>query len=722
MSTIELPGCTPEPLMNYLKALGVLRIIVEQGADPNARGFWKHNVFCLRTQLTEDRIIEFFATRYKPSPILSPWNKAAGFTNKRGADVDEIRRITESRDQRIASIKNAAAEIHAVRKLVGEHSEKDEFILQLRNRLSDQSIQWIDACSTYADEKCQYAPLLGTGGNVGKMEISINYIKNVSLVTGEKKSASWMRSCLMGTNSERSILSSISQFAPGRVGGANGTQGMEGKSMINPWDYVLMVEGSLFLSGTTSRKLSSGKLTKSAFPFTTGASPVGNSTLAQSDIDKQKGKGEIWLPLWERPASVSELKSLFGEGRAELNGRQASSGVDFARAVATLGVDRGIKYFIRFSFVEFVKAGVMATPLGRFEVAARNDASLFREIDPWLSGLRRSCGDKKAPVRLRAALREIERSIFDYCQYGDSGNDKARFQKILVTLAHAEQYIAASPGFRSSKEAKGIRPIASLSPQWVSASDDQSTEFRIALALASISSRELGSMRQSLENVKALGSQYAWSENSHSVVWSGVDLATNLSAVLYRRVMDAERAGDPASALTSSHRATLADVGEFLVGNLDEVRISSLLWGLSLCRTWEYRRELNPSTINSKRNSLILPAAYCLLKLLFHTYSVQQAVEESESLRPNLGILGLLRANRAGESCQLAARLLRGKSLKPMPSPMQGFPSRDDEWFECNCTAISSGILAAALLIPITDLGLDSLKERVLRVKPEPNH
>ena len=46
----ELAGCTPEPLMTYLKALGILRLVSEQ-KDPAARGWWKNDVFCLRSSL-----------------------------------------------------------------------------------------------------------------------------------------------------------------------------------------------------------------------------------------------------------------------------------------------------------------------------------------------------------------------------------------------------------------------------------------------------------------------------------------------------------------------------------------------------------------------------------------------------------------------------------------------------------------------------------------------
>jgi CRISPR-associated protein Csx17 len=48
MHEIELAGCRPEPLMSYLKALGILRLVSEQ-KDPEARGWWECDVFCLRS-------------------------------------------------------------------------------------------------------------------------------------------------------------------------------------------------------------------------------------------------------------------------------------------------------------------------------------------------------------------------------------------------------------------------------------------------------------------------------------------------------------------------------------------------------------------------------------------------------------------------------------------------------------------------------------------------
>jgi CRISPR-associated protein Csx17 len=75
----ELKGCAPAPLANYLKALGVLRLVVEQEADPEARGWWQDERFRLLTKLTRDELEQFFLHRYAPTPLLSPWNKGCGF-------------------------------------------------------------------------------------------------------------------------------------------------------------------------------------------------------------------------------------------------------------------------------------------------------------------------------------------------------------------------------------------------------------------------------------------------------------------------------------------------------------------------------------------------------------------------------------------------------------------------------------------------------------------
>ena len=75
---IPLSGCTPEPLMNYLKALGILRIVAQQ-RDPSATGMWKSGIFTLTSALDAPGLAAFFLNEYAPSPIMGPWAARSGF-------------------------------------------------------------------------------------------------------------------------------------------------------------------------------------------------------------------------------------------------------------------------------------------------------------------------------------------------------------------------------------------------------------------------------------------------------------------------------------------------------------------------------------------------------------------------------------------------------------------------------------------------------------------
>ena len=97
MNVTRLEGCALEPLGSYLKALSVLRLVSEQ-ADGSARGWWERGNFCLETELDEGGLTAFFLERYRPTPILSPWNGGSGFYPKdRKVGIDAIAGSTGKR-------------------------------------------------------------------------------------------------------------------------------------------------------------------------------------------------------------------------------------------------------------------------------------------------------------------------------------------------------------------------------------------------------------------------------------------------------------------------------------------------------------------------------------------------------------------------------------------------------------------------------------------------
>ncbi len=62
-------GCTPQPLANYLKALGILRLIAEQ-KDSNVRGWWEGDRFRLATTLDEQALMTFFWMNINPHHLF----------------------------------------------------------------------------------------------------------------------------------------------------------------------------------------------------------------------------------------------------------------------------------------------------------------------------------------------------------------------------------------------------------------------------------------------------------------------------------------------------------------------------------------------------------------------------------------------------------------------------------------------------------------------------
>ena len=98
MPTLELRGCTPEPLGNYLKGLGVFRLIAEQ-ADPQARAWWKDELLFFHTKLSKHEIIDFFLQGigeeklpiYSPTPNCAPFRRYVG-KKRHGFSISTLHR------------------------------------------------------------------------------------------------------------------------------------------------------------------------------------------------------------------------------------------------------------------------------------------------------------------------------------------------------------------------------------------------------------------------------------------------------------------------------------------------------------------------------------------------------------------------------------------------------------------------------------------------------
>jgi len=344
----ELKGCAPVPLANYLKALGVLRLIVEQRADPEARGWWQYERFRLLTKLTRGEIEEFFLRRYAPTPLLSPRNKGCGFfkvgdpgpaplenstaerfapfrsgilasrrlldeqsdadaviraikarteTNKAFQTPEQRERLRASdvfraclselraqsahddlppsrRDELTASIADVEGliapalrpptpaeakqlkESQGYKRLLAAADRrykglKETLIPACRKNWRGGLAVWLAAAVALDGDGTPIWPsLLGTGGN---LDFTNNFMQRLGALfemtseDGRPLAAAreLLANALWATSTNRLESTAVGRFQPGAAGGANSSTGTMGDSQVNPWDFVLMMEGAV---------------------------------------------------------------------------------------------------------------------------------------------------------------------------------------------------------------------------------------------------------------------------------------------------------------------------------------------------------------------------------------------------------------------------------------------------------------------------------------------
>lgn len=690
LNDLSLKGCAPVPLAHYLKALGILRIVAEQ-VDPDAKGYWSGDSFCIKTELDRDSLRTFFLEYYSPTPIVAPWNGGSGFyfqeeklkekdplTGKRiktgrrtqpTAATKAVQDILDSTAPRLSSYRESLKIAKNLVQKMGleEAPSKDnkELLIQaVRNDLPDSAIGWLDASVILTTENARFPPLLGTGGNDGNLDFSSNFMQRLKDVfefrggQATSLSKSWLDGALFAANTDALVSGiAIGQFYPSAVGGPNSSPGFVSDSPVNPWDYMLMIEGVLLFASATVKRLQANMPGVLSYPFSVRPSGVGYGSA--SEHDEHSARAEIWMPLWERPARLSELKALLSEGRAQVGIRPARNGVDFARAVASLGVDRGLKSFQRYGFLERNGRNFFSVPLERIIVSRHPQVELLTDVDSWLFSL----GDKEnAPASVVRALNALEYSILALCK--ESGNDQIqawRVQDVLIALGGCEKALV-----RSSRWAKAafVRPVSQLSENWLIMANDGSPEFFLAASLAS--TYGCYKSQDGQEFIMGLRSQMepinhrtidAFDETlEKDVVWSEGDPISAINDTISRRIMMAVRSGAKSYSDHAIIEADLGDIAAFIEGQVNLKRMMDLLWGLILV-DW---RLISKNLIKRRSESeMVLPAAsYALLKLCFAGGPVR---DEEVPLVPQIH-----RRAATGDSfgaLQLAERRLRGCNL-----------------------------------------------------------
>lgn len=717
INEIPLPGCTPTPLASYLKALAVLRLVAEagpeDGGDPQATGFWRNDVFILHTRLTKDELRSFFLERYRPTPLVAPWGARSGFYegSPEKAAREALGKIVKSNDARLAAYRTAIQQIRELLKREG-FDEKVSVETKLgllnicRSKLPQEFVEWLDACYVLTSEKGKigrkYPPLLGSGGNEGSGSYVSGFAQQVVKCIVQRRHDIALSAALFATvQPSAQSQQTPGHFSPRDIGGANSTTGLEGGTQTNPWDYILALEGTLLFASAATRR-NEFSAPEISFPFTVAPCAGGSGSYVQNEERPKKKNSrhvmEMWLPLWGRACGLLELRVLFSEGKATIGARAAVNGLDFARSIAGLGVDRGIRSFQRFAFLMRNGQSFFATPFERYRVRRNPDADLINDLDhrDWLGFVQSYARDDKSPNAFRTAARQLDTALFALTQQAS----RHTLQTVLRHLGRIEAALSISPKSRESVRVPA--PMPRLSSVWaIKAGGERandSSEFRIAVALAGLQlTNEQGHValhaRRHLAKVTETMNAKAdrnWEPTSSLAVWGAGPLARNLGALLHRRRLEAAKYSAEGETLASTTGATCEDVATFLAKETDDVRISELFAGLACVDLHELEEPQGG-------NGPVLPPAFALLKIFFTSERRLHALKltwlpEDRAVRLPAEIPARLSSGAVQTAVRLAWQRLRTFNVRlPGREPPRVTGADGPRWLAALCIPLSFG-------------------------------
>lgn len=723
MNEILLKGCAPTPLAHYLKALGILRIVAEQ-KDKHAKGAWCEDGFILKTTLREDELCRFFLEEYQPSPILAPWNGGSGFyyqetktneldpetgkkkkTGVRGQATTATKTLDTILNSKTDRLKNSSEIIADLKRVISvfdfKESPKDrkmEFIKYLRGEIDENYLDALDSCVAITDEQPLFPPIFGSGGNDGNLDFTNNFyqqiIRMIDVDTG--KSTSIAKSEIGNAFFNKALLGleagAIGQFAPGHAGGPNSSTGFEGNGGVNGWDYILMIEGALLFASSVTRRLESNDNATLSFPFTVRM--TGGGAGSASSSDESDSRNEIWMPLWNRFASISELKTLLREGRASLDKKRCRDGLDFARSVALLGTDRGIASFQRFGF--FMRSGKAyhATPLGRIFTCNNPNADLINDLETghWLNRIRMAARAKEADTSTKSMVRMLENSLFDLTRHPTG----ELIKKLICLIGNI-----CLKQSKSRKLSEKNTKLPLLDSSWLIEADHADEAFRIACAFSSIGFEGSPSMRSHIFPLESInGWEIKTDGKSKLCTWTHAPFTTEICMMAERRLL-LSRQGKIRFSPKGSSPVNETTIAAFLDNPEMDKNISDLLPGLCLVK------KHFPLQGSGKDNYIRTPLIYRFLKPFFcaHSDLVEAGIlPEDVQLHLEPEIIRYLVSNQIERAVRTASRRLRIAGFK-LPKSLPDSGNLDGKR------------LLTALMIPIYPQTLKSMASATFNIK-----
>ncbi|MEZ5130337.1 MAG: type I-U CRISPR-associated protein Csx17 [Mycobacterium sp.] len=643
MSALELAGSPSTSLAGYLGALGIHRAVARL-LDDTTEGWWRNGAYLLRCRYqTREDLAEALHAEFEPESIVAPWNSGSGFSTSgtspaANAILDWVRNSTDRRLEPLRLAVSGGDKIIAAATAAGiddvwDKKRKPEILQLCRNELPDAAIVWMDAALALGQgDGPTYSRLLGTGGNFGRQELSVNYLQQARLALENRHSGDWLLSALDGAQRSPYPENSPGQFDPGGAG----IRAEEETRLVNPWSFLFVIEGVLLFATAVVRRYGAA-YAHAALPFQVSASTAGFDSSAAGETPL----AELWTPEWSCGSRIPDIAHLLGEGRADWNAQPARSGLDMARAAATLGVDRGLTAFDRYVFVDRLGQNPMAVPAGRVEVGVRGGVDLLEPLDRWREALHRIA----PPGGTAAQLRTLDQAIFDHARTGTP--------EALVEVFTALGRCRAAAARSGTLRAKGLReprlPHAEALWALLRPTLSADRELRIAAALASSGDRD-GEFADWLDSPPLAGG-----------------LAPGLADIARRRgfplaTHETLIAGElsvrgPRIALEHGLWLRSGDVAAFVAAQIDDERTAALILGLA-CIDWHRGpRETLPGAASGPDPAVDLLLPFTGARPL--DYTTHDGQRATLLIRPGHDWIPQLAAGHVTEVLQDATRRLR---------------------------------------------------------------
>jgi CRISPR-associated protein Csx17 len=660
-----LPGLRPEPLASYLAGLGLIRVLGEQ-ADRDATAAWAPDGLAI-TSTVED-IAAWLAESYVPTPVLSPWNNGSGFGTK---DKEPLRVLNELREHRSPRLAQYRAAISIAEYVVSRYPDVDKkrLVQEFRNRCPEELLPWIDASVVLTGDDVVFPPLLGTGGNDGRLDFSTNFHQRLLEVVGTPRSLGMARDLLAGTEAEQLANAAIGQFDPAGAGGPGSSRFGTAPALVNAWGYVLFVEGALLFASSTVRRnqFAAGR---AAMPFTVAGTPEGTASGAAGE----ESRGEVWTPLWSEDFTLTEIRQLFAEARASWRGRPARRATDFYAATRALGVARGVTAFTRYGMQRRNGLAFTAVPLDRVDVRERAEVRLAADVEDWAARFRADA----TSAAVGEAARRFQHAHLAYVR--DGGPRKLAV--MLAALTGLEQAVGRSGRARDDVPVRFTPPAGKFLAELAK---DESPELRVAVGLASCrtlpGAAPARSMRQLLLPVDPGQPNGRWRASPVISGFGTKALPDVLADVLiWRSRTAADEPAETAVAGLPTFRAGIRvpadDLHELAAGRLVENKLD-LLFRACLALNWQHARH----EWTAVRPRIPVPTLG-VLQPLADGFHADDADEPALALGPDWP--ERLAAGQVSAVHDEAVRRLRRVGWDAVPAP----------------PATADGVLIAAALVP----------------------